>query len=83
MAFWLVTGAATGPQFVADRLGGTTESGAGFITKEWTWRTGATTQSFTAHGPSEQVDRLDPHDATPDCPNCQLASSIRFVSGGG
>jgi hypothetical protein len=52
--------------------------GQSFITREWTWVEGATTVTFTAYGPPEQVNALDPRDGPPVCPDCELASSIQF-----
>ncbi len=62
-------------------LGGSAgiEDAQGYITREWTWSSEGATTTFTAHGPAEQVNRLDPQDRTPDCPDCELASSIQFV----
>ena len=50
-----------------------------FITREWTWTDGTTTTTFTAHGPSEQVNSLDPQVSPLDCQDCQLASSVQFA----
>ena len=49
-----------------------------FITKEWTWSAGTTTTNFTAYGPSEQVNQLDPQNDPLECQGCELASSIHF-----
>jgi hypothetical protein len=55
------------------------EVNQGFITREWTWSNATTTTTFTASGPSEQVNALDLQDRTPHCPDCELASSIASV----
>lgn len=48
------------------------------ITREWTWLTGTVLTTFTARGPSEQVNHLDPQDDPLACQDCQLASSVQF-----
>ena len=53
----------------------------GLITREWVWSTGATTTTFTAHGPSDQVNQIDPQDRTSECEGCELASSTYFEPG--
>lgn len=82
MAVLLVAGAATELEAQAEGLGGSTEGGGAFITKEWAWTAGTAARAFTAYGPADQVRGLDPNDPTPHCPDCRLASSIRFVPEG-
>jgi hypothetical protein len=57
-----------------------TEFGEGpaFISREWTWSDGTSTTTFTAYGPSEQVNALDPENGLLECPDCQLMSSVQF-----
>lgn len=65
------------PQAAVD---GEAASGEGqtFITREWTWLTGTVRTTFTAHGPSEQVNQLDPQGHPLECQDCMLASSVQF-----
>jgi hypothetical protein len=51
------------------------------ITREWTWSDGASTTTFTAHGPPDQVNSLDPENGIVECPDCELASSVQFGTG--
>lgn len=53
------------------------EASPGSITREWTWSDGATTTNFTAEGPAEQVNGLDPRVSPLDCEGCLLTSSTR------
>src|SRR5690349_20775041 len=55
----------------------------GSVTREWIWSTGASTTTFTASGPSEQVNNFDPQGSPLQCPDCELASSTHFVPDGG
>ena len=48
------------------------------VTQEWIWSNGAGTTTFTATGPSEQVNNLDPQDSPLLCQDCELASSTHF-----
>ena len=74
----LTAGAAFADSVTLDIGAGPPADTQGFITREWTWTTGGTVTTFTAYGPSDQVNRLDPRDRTPDCQGCELASSIQF-----
>jgi hypothetical protein len=58
---------------------GRTDENHGFITREWVWSDATTRTTFTAYGPPGQVNRLDPRDGTPECHNCELASSIEIL----
>lgn len=49
-----------------------------FITREWVWSDGTSITTFTAFGPPEQVNALDPQDGLIDCQDCRLASSVQF-----
>ncbi len=49
-----------------------------FVLEEWTWSTGTTTTTFTAFGPPDQVNQLDPLTHPLGCEGCELASSIQF-----
>ena len=74
----LAAGAATAqPQTTSggDVLKGEAQN---FITREWTWFIGTVRTTFTARGPSEQVDHLDPQADPLACQGCELASSIQF-----
>ena len=48
------------------------------VTRHWIWSNGAGTTTFTATGPSEQVNNLDPQDSPLLCQDCELASSTHF-----
>ena len=78
LAALLALGATAAQYLPLDDIRRRTEEGLGFITREWTWSTGTWTTTFTAYGPAEQVNQLDPQDRTPDCPDCELASSTHF-----
>lgn len=80
LAAALATGGAAAcerPILVADAGSIDTQ---GFISKEWIWSDGASTTTFTAFGPPEQVNSLDPENGIVACPDCQLASSMEFGS---
>jgi hypothetical protein len=83
MAVLLVAGAVGVRDGATEGFGEHAEPAGGFITREWAWPDGATTRTVTAFGPAEQVNRLDPHDPTPHCPDCQLASSMSMGPEGG
>ena len=53
----------------------------GSVTREWIWSTGASTTTFTAFGPSDQVNSFDPQGSPLQCPDCELASSTYFEPG--
>ncbi len=65
--------AAAATPFVGERQG--------FVLKEWIWSTGPTTTTFTASGPADQVNQLDPQTNPLACEGCELASSIQFNPG--
>ena len=50
----------------------------GFITREWTWAEGTSLTTFTAYGPAEEVNTLDPQDSPLECEGCLLASSVQY-----
>lgn len=52
---------------------------AQFVTREWSWSSGSAVTSFTAWGPAEEVNALDPREDPLDCEGCFLASSIQFT----
>ena len=81
MAVLLVTGAASEPRPAAEGAGSGLATGAAFVLREWAWTVGGTARTVTAYGPADQVDRLDPNNPTPDCPDCLLASSMSMGPG--
>ena len=81
LAALLAVSATAAQHLPLDGVGRGSEEDQGFITREWTWSTGTTTTTFTATLPSEQVNQLDPQDSTPECPDCELASSTHFEPG--
>ena len=50
----------------------------GFITREWVWSNGTATTTFSAYGPADEVNQLDPQGLTPFCEDCELASSVQY-----
>ena len=52
--------------------------GQTFILKEWIWSDGTTTTTFTALGPADQVNQLEPQSRPLECDGCELASSVHF-----
>ncbi len=62
-------------------IGRGSEETLDFITREWTWLSGTTSTTFTAYGPPEQVNNLDPQNPALQCPDCELASSTHFEPG--
>ena len=81
VATLLAAGGATAEPVTLHISGAGSEAASGFIAREWTWSAGTTTTNFTAYGPSDQVSRLYPQDRTPECPDCELASSTHFEPG--
>jgi hypothetical protein len=53
----------------------------GLVAREWVWRVGETTTTFTASGPSDQVNRLNPQADPLQCQGCALASSTSYEPG--
>lgn len=74
----LIAGAAAACEQIIPSGDMASRSGHGFITREWIWSDGASTTTFTAHGPPEQVNSLDPQNGIVRCPDCTLASSEEF-----
>jgi hypothetical protein len=84
LATALLTASATLAHHKSSHEGGAgSERNQGFITREWTTTdaTAGTRTTLTAYGPPGQVNRVDPQDSTPECHNCQLASSIQLLPG--
>jgi hypothetical protein len=81
LAAFVAMGATVAQHVVSFTEAGGSGPGSGYITREWTWSTGMTTTTFTAYGPSDQVNHLDPRDSTPECLGCELASSMSFEAG--
>jgi hypothetical protein len=52
-----------------------------FLLKEWIWSDETTTTTFTAFGPPDQVNQLEPQRRPLECEGCELASSIWFEPG--
>jgi hypothetical protein len=52
-----------------------------FITREWVWSDGDITTTFTAYGPFEQVNQLDPQGNPLACQECTLVSSTEMQRG--
>jgi hypothetical protein len=48
------------------------------IIREWSWSDGVSSTTFTAYGPPQQVNGLDPQNGLVQCPGCELASSVQF-----
>ena len=81
VAALLTAGAAAGQPLTLQIDGAGSKGDQGFISREWVWTTEANTTTFTAHGPSEQVNNLDPQDSPLLCQDCELASSTHFEPG--
>ena len=74
----LAAGAATAQPLTLHVDGADPADEQGLITREWVWSEGTSTTTFTARGPSDQVNQLDPRDRTPECQGCELARSTYF-----
>lgn len=61
-----------------ETLAGDSATAQPFITREWSWSDGVSNTTFTASGPPQQVDALDPENGIVQCPDCDLASSVQF-----
>ena len=81
LAAFMAAGATAACEKMIYSSDGDSHSGQRFITKEWIWSDGASTTTFTAHGPPEQVNSLDPQNGIIECPDCQLASSQKLSRG--
>ncbi len=78
LATLLAAGAGAGGELAAPANYVDTADTHGFVTKEWSWSDGTTIVTFTAYGPPEQVNGLDPENGVNECPDCRLASSVQF-----
>ncbi len=79
VAAFLAAGSGAADQAPSSEDFGVCESTQEFIFREWTWSDGTATTTYTAVGPADEIDQLDPQDPTPVCHDCELASSIQFV----
>jgi hypothetical protein len=78
LAALLAAGAGVGGELVGPANYVDTADTHGFVTKEWSWSDGTSILTFTAYGPPEQVNGLNPEHGVSGCPDCRLASSVHF-----
>ena len=75
----LIAGAAAAQSLTLHIGEGGSQEHQGSVTREWIWSNGASTTTFTASGPAEQVNNFDPQGSPLQCQDCELASSTHFV----